>query len=951
MLAAAETPKAYDTGGDEKGSIDLSVSPEPVAVGTPGTMIATVYDEEGGSASGVQVSFSPGDESASVAKSTNSQGTATHTHTYTEPGNVTASASAGGHYSPNPAIADVTVVGIEKIVRIEGSEERDGPVYMGFDQTVSIMAIAMPEDAEFPDGYPLWTIVEKPAESQLTDESLEDERPTVEFAPDFPGIYVVKAACGTSEAEITIFAIQIELVYQHRLPDYGEFCDGKSPSTDPVTVFVNRADANRNGIPDYADPNITDTGILVPLVLNICPADIDWDAVSLTFEYPGSSTLPDFSGTPILHHGSESGYHDYTAAKDGVIRVWRLPPTSMRDNDNYVEPGTVYEADELDFSGNRVFWVEGINEGAASISVTLTVDEDNPVTLSSNTAAAEVFEPWIGLNVSNSSNNKRPGISSVDFTIDEHDFMVKDQGDGFRWWWSDGKGGGKKGKANGDDFGADDLNMATIVDLAPFVVMAPTDLDTEYRIEVQGLDLEIYHAVSPSGDRRAFLQDHQEGMNQLAEQPFFASDGVPISLPVQHGLNEFVFRAIGSGVSTGYISLYAVGPGTGDPILVCSVRLTVRGLEHFWHFVSARNPLQPPMAYPTEDGRLIPVQWYGYAQPVANHPGQFDLNGSRTLVYVHGFNVNAESALNSFHEKFKRVFWLGFRGNFIGFTWRGDDGDPWQFDPNVWNAFRSAPSLRFFLRDLRSLVGSGTNIDIIAHSLGNLLVSEALRIERYSSGPHPLVHNYGLINAAVWREAFDDRGLVEYRVGNPLYVAATAADVIDYDVDQQQQQSWRFWFRQPNADIREVLSGGMLHNYVVDDDALWDKMRWNCISWRGWALSNFSFRSWHYHRDRLEATPAIYRAPSGDRSFHNVVPALLHNRRSTYDRSDLNLPAGCVPLVGVAHNVEATHFGWRHGEHSDYRVVDDDPTRPMWFPTVYDWFEEFVARVISIGVE
>ncbi len=61
-------------------------------------------------------------------------------------------------------------------------------------------------------------------------------------------------------------------------------------------IFVNRADQDGDGIPDYADAEVAGQKSLVPVVLEIRPLQLLWDQLAVRFVYPGAGELPDFGG-------------------------------------------------------------------------------------------------------------------------------------------------------------------------------------------------------------------------------------------------------------------------------------------------------------------------------------------------------------------------------------------------------------------------------------------------------------------------------------------------------------------------------------------------------------------------------------------------------------------------------------------------------------------------------
>jgi hypothetical protein len=106
-------------------------------------------------------------------------------------------------------------------------------------------------------------------------------------------------------------------------------------------------------------------------------------------------------------------------------------------------------------------------------------------------------------------------------------------------------------------------------------------------------------------------------------------------------------------------------------------------------------------------------------EPDANN---IDPSRPSTTVFLHGYNVTEESARRGwFPTVYKRLYWTGSKANFVGVTWEGDEDEfnLW-FNLNVANALKGALGIGEFIA---SLPGPR---DVFAHSLGNLVMSEAI---------------------------------------------------------------------------------------------------------------------------------------------------------------------------------------------------------------------------------
>ena len=139
------------------------------------------------------------------------------------------------------------------------------------------------------------------------------------------------------------------------------------------------------------------------------------------------------------------------------------------------------------------------------------------------------------------------------------------------------------------------------------------------------------------------------------------------------------------------------------------------------------------------------------ANPLWNPDSESD---GRHFVFVHGYNVNAEAARVWANQMFKRLWVAGSRSMFTAVDWYGDssqyhsliymDTVSPDYYANVMHAFATASNLVDAVSSL-----PGTNKVMLAHSLGNMLVSSA-------AVDHNLQYDrYYMLNAAVPMEAYD----------------------------------------------------------------------------------------------------------------------------------------------------------------------------------------------------
>lgn len=210
------------------------------------------------------------------------------------------------------------------------------------------------------------------------------------------------------------------------------------------------------------------------------------------------------------------------------------------------------------------------------------------------------------------------------------------------------------------------------------------------------------------------------------------------------------------------------------------------------------------------------------------------------IVFVHGFNVNPDEADATAAETFKRLWQSGFEGTFSAVKWFGDEGQidthtEWKgtmtlaYYANVIHAFETAPYLATRLNGLLP----GTPKTVIAHSLGNVLVSSAIKDHGLECA------RYFMLNAAVAMEAYD-RGAREGNMVDdawrPIPERFRASgwhalfDGPEFDGDLRRDLSWRGRFENFGntavvnfySTTEDVVGNGNVNdNYLLSGKTVW----------------------------------------------------------------------------------------------------------------------------------
>ena len=132
-------------------------------------------------------------------------------------------------------------------------------------------------------------------------------------------------------------------------------------------------------------------------------------------------------------------------------------------------------------------------------------------------------------------------------------------------------------------------------------------------------------------------------------------------------------------------------------------------------------------------------------------------DNSKSLIFLHGANVDEAAAETWGDIIFKRLWLSGMHANFYNVAWRGDIGAAENYQENASNAFVVAQQLAPILSNI-----SGEKV-IMAHSLGNMVASSM--IQDYGLQ----VSKFIMCNSAVPSEAYYDPDDISIRVAQLVH--------------------------------------------------------------------------------------------------------------------------------------------------------------------------------------
>lgn len=181
----------------------------------------------------------------------------------------------------------------------------------------------------------------------------------------------------------------------------------------------------------------------------------------------------------------------------------------------------------------------------------------------------------------------------------------------------------------------------------------------------------------------------------------------------------------------------------GVETLVISLPLDIGPVESMYRAVDLTGVCRD------YDGHLVVPPVAARPTAIAIPKGLPDAEMSdRWLVFLHGYNVDAQRARGWQAEVFKRLHAMGSRARFVGVTWYGNTGlrvggTSLDYHAAVFNALQTGDQLKSALGFL-----DPAKTTVMAHSLGNMVACQAIQ----KTGLTP--RRYLMLNAAVPTEAF-----------------------------------------------------------------------------------------------------------------------------------------------------------------------------------------------------
>jgi pimeloyl-ACP methyl ester carboxylesterase len=212
------------------------------------------------------------------------------------------------------------------------------------------------------------------------------------------------------------------------------------------------------------------------------------------------------------------------------------------------------------------------------------------------------------------------------------------------------------------------------------------------------------------------------------------------------------------------------GTGVGEGELVLSIKkgqqivaqtstfIRLTEVKNMFEKARARSETVPDHLPAYQEVPSTMVSDYQVLQSLPADPTE----DKQTILFVHGINNTEFEWQSSSEIIFKRLYWAGYRGRFASFRWPcaylpPNSVNPYSYNKGEYFAWKSAAAVKGYLSFLKNLPRlAGYKINILGHSQGNIVVSEALKL----GAPFD---NYILSQAAVPAHCYDANALAQQK--------------------------------------------------------------------------------------------------------------------------------------------------------------------------------------------
>ncbi len=556
----------------------------------------------------------------------------------------------------------------------------------------------------------------------------------------------------------------------------------QSDGYDPLGTNNAYADTDRDGLALFQEIQLG-TNPNLPDAQPVYPSEDQDDYVTLTLRLGAKGKLADEVGCAVCHSvGLRAGPHSRTTPRTSwdnidngqnhLLRFLRGTnyPVRLMDNpySKVLASGQTNNAVHAYTAAYTAQFLNGTNAPYTLVTDTNQLFGTNrPMVLEALARAATVFVPDLIIaadvdrngvvNPTNRADRTSPNAPLVFWINDDSDFgsddMAEDRDPTVN----------ALNRSNTSIDGLRDLEDFTRlqfrVEGLPGNMLTNAGMQT--RIYITNLSgtpsLRLFRAVETNGGA-TYLTNEATAIYQLAMGAFGAvTNGSPLTLTGSEwkaaGSNRFFLPTLFEGTSTGTcVVVFAIASNTGPDVAVSRpFYLELRRVTDLYeHWTVGDSHTLPWDQIANRAARTADSAVFGPAQ----RQEEFDY-----ILFVHGWRMLPWERRAFASTAFKRLWHLHHRGRFGLFSWPTD----WvenplnltelqNYDRSERRAWHSALGLERLLIELNR--NHPDRVRVMAHSMGNVVVSEALRLKGLSVR-RPVLHSYAASQAASVAHAYD----------------------------------------------------------------------------------------------------------------------------------------------------------------------------------------------------
>jgi hypothetical protein len=260
--------------------------------------------------------------------------------------------------------------------------------------------------------------------------------------------------------------------------------------------------------------------------------------------------------------------------------------------------------------------------------------------------------------------------------------------------------------------------------------------------------INVFKAITTGDDYLKYPEKANEQVKEKALTSTAINKTMDVQIDMQHiKLNGLISPFLIEGCSPGTGDLTIVLKKERVEIVKTSVRISLKDITYFYDVYEGKLDFS--------FGEWLPVS---YQAPQSERHGGYQPETEEEFLFVHGWNMDTWEKKRWAETVFKRLWWQGYKGRVSSFEWPtlagfGSNTDIIlqlrHFDNSEFRAWLCGEALANLISSLKTK-GS---LRIMAHSMGNVVAGEALRLQQ-SDIPH--IHTYLACQAALSAQYYGD---------------------------------------------------------------------------------------------------------------------------------------------------------------------------------------------------